>query len=338
MRNARDPGDRFPEFAEWVEFVKSVSSVMTGSPAPMPSAVRFTRRAFAIALVGGAIGIGTACPQPSDGSLEGIRALHAQERYGASLAQLQALMDEDPTDPEVNYLYGKALMETGEYARAIWALRRAAESTEYAFDAGMLLAQATLDSATPDQTIAAVDIALAAKPDDVGALALRAQAYLHADHPAKALADVERAIELDPDHPAILVPRVLALLALERVDEAEAVLDATERESDTAERPDGEEIQARLCLTDAALASDRGDDKSAEVMYADCLDAYPAAPLVVLQVADFYDSIGRPEHATALLRRTFEETRAARFGWALARRFHNRAREVQPDLPPAGAV
>ncbi len=55
-------------------------------------------------------------------------------------------------------------------------------------------------------------------------------------------------------------------------------------------------------------------------MFADCLDAYPTDPLVVLQAVDFYDAIDQQERATALLRRTFEETRAPHFGYALSRR------------------
>jgi len=304
----------------------------------MHSAVLFDRRALAMGLVCGALVVGTGCPQRSEWPLERIRELHARNQYEASLEGLRALMDDDPTDPEVNYLFGKALMQIGEYSLAIWPLRRAIESAEYAFDAGVLLAQATLDSGTPEHAIAAVDIAVAARPDSVEALALRARANLKAARRTQALADVERAVELDPDDPAILVPRVLVLLDLGRVDEAEAVLDASEHGAGTAEARADEDIHARLCLTNAAFASGNGDHKSAEVMYADCLDAYATDPLVVLEVVDFYDAIGQPEHATALLRRTFEETRAARFGSALSRRVRKFGEEAQPSPSPPGAV
>jgi predicted Zn-dependent protease len=243
-------------------------------------------------------------------------------------------MDEDPTDPEVNYLFGKSLMHTGEPSLAIWPLRRAVKSSAYAFDAGMLLAQATLDSRTPEDSIVAVDFALAAQPDNVEALALRAHAKLKVARHAEALADVERAVELDPGNFAIFVPRVLVLLEFQRVDEAEAVLDAEEHSEETADDPLGEEIQARLCLTNAAFAFGSGDRKSAEVMYADCLDAYPTYQLVVLQVVDFYDAIGQQERATALLRRTFEETRATHFGYALSRRVRRLGDEKQSISPP----
>jgi predicted Zn-dependent protease len=194
------------------------------------------------------------------------------------------------------------------------------KSSEYAFDAGMLLAWATLDSRTPGDAIDAVDIALAAEPDNVEALALRAHANFKAARHADALADVERAVGLDPDNPAILIPRVLALLEFERVDEAEAVLGAGEYAVETTEEQMVEETQARLCLTNAAFAVENGDHKSAEVMYADCLDAYPTHQFVVFQAVDFYDAIGQQGRATALLRQVFEETRAAHFGYALSKR------------------
>jgi predicted Zn-dependent protease len=286
----------------------------------MNTAVLFTRRILLLSLFCGPLVAGTACPQWSDDPLDGIRALHASDQFEESLEDLRALMDEDPTDPEVNYLLGKALMSIGEPSLAIWPLRRAVEYPEYGFEAGMLLAWATIDSRTSEDAIGAVDIALAAQPHNVDALALRAHANVKADRYADAWVDVERAVALDPDHPAILVPRVLVLLEFERIDEAEAALDAGKRALETVENQLDEEIQARLCLTNAAFAFEDGDRKSAEVMYADCLAAYPTQKLTVLQAVEFYDAIGQQERATALLRRTFEETRETYFGYELSRR------------------
>ena len=302
----------------------------------MNTAVQFARRAFPLALLCGALVAGTGCPQSSGDSLDKIRRLHARNQYEESLEGLQALMDEDPTNLEVNYLFGKTLMHIGELSLAIWPLRRAVESPEYAFEAGMLLARATLDSRTPEDAIGAIDIALAAEPDNVEALALRAHANLKASRHADALADVARAVELDSDNPAVLVPRVLVLLEFERIDEAEAVLNAGKHMAEPAEEPLGEEIQAKLCLTNAAFAVANGDHKSAEVLYADCLDAYPAHQLVVLHAVDFYDAIGQQERATVLLRRTFEETRATHFGYALARRVRQLVDEERLIPPPFG--
>jgi hypothetical protein len=73
-------------------------------------------------------------------------------------------------------------------------------------------------------------------------------------------------------------------------------------------------------------------------MYADCLGAYPTHQLVVLHAVDFYDAIGQQERATVLLRRTFEETRATHFGYALARRVRQLGDEERLIPPPFGEV
>jgi predicted Zn-dependent protease len=302
----------------------------------MNTAIEFARRVFLLGLLCGTLIAGAGCPQSSDDSLDEIRALHARNRYVESLENLRTLMDDDPTDPELNYLLGKALVHAGEPSMAIWPLRRAVEASEFAFDAGMLLAWATLDSRTPEDAVGAVDLALAAEPDNVEALALRAHANLKAERYADALADVERAAELDAGNPAILIPHVLVLLEFERVEEAEVALDAGQHMVEPAEEQMGDETQAKLCLTNAAFAVSNGDHKSAEVMYADCLDAYPTDPLVVFHAVDFYDAIGEQESATALLRRAFEETRATQFGYALARRVRRLGDEDRLVPPPLG--
>jgi len=286
----------------------------------MKPAVERTRPALWLGLLCGIL-LGTAgCSQSFGDRLNQVRELHAQGRYEASLEMLRALMDEDPTDPEVNYRFGKSLMEAGKPSLAIWPLQRAVESPAYAVEASMLLAEANLYSRTPEDAIAAVDVALAIEPNNVEALALRAHARLKAGHGADALADVERAVALEPDNPALWIPRVLALLEFDRFDEAQAVLDAGRHAAEVGEVPESEQTLARLCLANAGFAVDAGDEWSAEVIYADCLDAYPTDSRVVLDSAGFYDRIGEPERATALLRSTFENTRATEFGRALLRR------------------
>jgi tetratricopeptide (TPR) repeat protein len=299
-------------------------------------AVERMRRVLALGFCCGIWVGATGCSQSFGDRLNQVRELHAQGRYEGSLEMLRSLMDENPTDPEVNYRFGKSLMEAGEPSLAIWPLQRAAEYPQYAFEASMLLAQATLDSRAPEAAIAAVDVALAIEPDNVEALALRAHASLTAGRDVDALADVERAAALEPGNPALWIPRILALLAFDRFDEAEAVLKTGQHAAELGEEPASERIQARLCLANAGFAVDDGDEKSAEVIYADCLDAYPMDSHVVLSSVGFYDAIGEPERATALLRRTFEETRMKDFGYALSRRMR-RLREGARRDPPATA-
>jgi predicted Zn-dependent protease len=301
---------------------------------PMKSAFEWGRRTFTMGLLCGALVFGTACPQGSDDRLDEIRELHARNRYEDSLEGLRALMDVDPTDPEVNYLLAKALMQIGEPSLAIWPLQRVVELPDYAFDAGMMLGWATLDSRTPQDAVDAVDAALVARPDDIEALALRARANLKAGHYEDALTDIERAFELDPDNPAIFVPRVLALLEFDRVDEAESALDASVPVMESGEVLVPEKTQARLCLANAGFALENGDRKSAEVLFSDCLDAYPTDLRVVLAAVDFYDSTGEQERATDLLRQGFEDTQSKEFGHALLQRVRRLGDEERRNSPP----
>ena len=85
----------------------------------MKSADQFTRWVLLLALFCGALVVGIGCPQGSDDLLERVRGLHARNQHAEALEDLRALMDEDPTDFEVNYLFGKSLMHTGEPSLAI---------------------------------------------------------------------------------------------------------------------------------------------------------------------------------------------------------------------------
>jgi len=304
----------------------------------MNSAIDPARRAFSLGLLCGVVAVGTACPPGSSDPLDEIRGLHARNRYEESLEDLRALMDADPSDPEVNYLFAKTLMQIGEPSLAIWPLRRAVQFPDYAFDAGMMLAWATIGSRTPQDAVDAVDLALAVEPANVDALALRAHANFKAGHYAAALTDTERALEIEPENRAILVPRVLVLIEFDRFDEAEAALDAGNPKAEPGEEPLLEETQARLCLTNADFAFDNGDAKNAEVLFADCLDAYPTDPLVVLTAVDFYDAIDEQERATDLLRRTFEDTGSTEFGHVLVRRARRLGNERPHDSPRSSAT
>jgi predicted Zn-dependent protease len=143
-------------------------------------------------------------------------------------------------------------------------------------------------------------------------------------------------LEIDPDHPAIAVPRVLALLEFRRVDEAEAALAALDDAAPTdGFRADAqrrtEQLRARLCVANAALVFEANDPSSAEVLYRDCVDAYPSDPLVVLAVVDFYAAVERAEHGLELLRRAFRDSRSKALGWQLTQRARRRADDRARD-------
>ena len=252
--------------------------------------------------------------------LADVRELHANNQYAESLAPLRALLDENPDQPEVSLLLGKALMRTGDSSSAIWPLRRALESPDHVVEAGLLLGRAELASRTPRDVVNAVEHVLRVEPDNLEALLIRAQGYLKGSRHEEALAELERVVEIDPGNLNVLVPRVLALIKLERIDEAEQALLAAKEMLATTDRGVGKSIQSRLCVANALFAFEKGDLEHASELYEECLETYPSDRLVVSQTVAYFDRLKNPERATETLQQAFERTGDSYFRIALARR------------------
>src|SRR3990172_7468479 len=94
-----------------------------------------------------------------------------------------------------------------------------------------------LESRSSPDAVTTIDRVLAIAPENVDALELRAEAHLGTGSPVKALDDIDRVLLLDPENLSVLVPRVLALIAVERIDEAEAALETARERLET---PGGE--------------------------------------------------------------------------------------------------
>jgi tetratricopeptide (TPR) repeat protein len=285
----------------------------------MKTAVEFLSRVAPLLVLCGVIAAG-GCSRLDGDPLSEIREEHEKNQYRKSLDKLRALLDESPSDPETNFLLGRALMRIGDSSLAIWPLRKAAESPEFAVDSGMMLTQAMLMGRTPRDAVSAIEPVVAMEPDHVEALALRAQAYLRVDRHEDALADVSRVAELEPDNVAILVPRVIALIYLERIEEAGEALTAAKELLETTEQEVSESIRGRLCVANGMFAFENDQPEEAETLYRVCLETYPTNQLVVLETVALIDRLGRREDATKILRDAFEQTRSSVFGSALARR------------------
>ncbi len=261
----------------------------------------------------------SACGAPDD-PLAAVRELHANNQYAASLAPLRALLDENPDQPAVSLLLGKALMKTGDSSSAIWPLRRALESPDHVVEAGLLLGRAELSSRTPRDVVNAVEHVLRVEPDNVEALVIRAQGYLKGNRHEEALADLARVVEIDPGNLSVLVPRVLALIELKRIDEAEQALSTAQEILAATDREMGPSVQSRLCVANALFAFEKGDLEHASELYEECLETYPTDRLVIGQSVAYYDRLKDPERATETLRQAFERTGDTYFRVALARR------------------
>ena len=199
-------------------------------------------------------------------SVERVRDLQAQGDYAASVEPLRRLLDEGPGDPEVNYLYGLALVQTGKPSQAMWALRESSRDPAWAVRAGLEVAGAALSTRDFPAAVAASEAVLAVDPDNADALRMRGMAHLELmESPEESLANFDRLLEQSPEDFAALLYRMMALLALDEVDEARAVLEEVRRIGTESLLDD--EVVAHFCLIGATFAEEREELELAEGLF-----------------------------------------------------------------------
>jgi len=268
--------------------------------------------------------------RPGDPVAE-VRELHLAGRYDASLEPLRALVEERPEDPEVQYLYGVALVRTRQLTVAQFALRKAMETREWLVPAGLELAAAELLTDNAEAAIEATDRILEVEPDHLDALLLRARAHATSRRNYDlALADVDRALELDPGNIEALLLRVVSLLGLERVEEAGAAIALLEK---TAEEAEFEPAQtARFCAMRAVFTKEKRDFEEAERIFDGCLEATPADFTVTQEAIKFFDGQGRPDRSIEILRAALEaEPSVGIFRRSLAARLRQRGESEEAE-------
>ncbi len=261
---------------------------------------------------------GLACAEAED-PLVGIRRLHEEGRYEATIEQLRTLVDEDPSNAEAQFLLGSALLFSGNGGLAVWPLRAAAQATEYAISARMLLVQSMLESRTAPDSIQFIDEILELEPENISAFILRIKAYQAVGRHDDALVEIERVLELDPDNVRVLVPRVTALISTEQIEEAEKAIEDAQNQLDAIAIEDPS-FATMLCVARGLFAYEKGETEIAEVQYAECLEKFPLNAFVVQNAANFYQTIGQRDRAIELLKNALEETGNSTFRMALAQR------------------
>ncbi|MBW2232887.1 MAG: tetratricopeptide repeat protein [Deltaproteobacteria bacterium] len=270
---------------------------------------------------------GCEAPEP----VEEIRSLQAAGHYQASIEPLRTLLESRSADPEVYYLYGVALAHTQQPTLAIWPLGRAMESPEWLVPAGIQLAGAALTVRDLEMTIEATSRVLEVKPEHTGALLQRAFALsLTRQDYAGALADADRVLELEPDNSNARVIRGVALLGLDRVEEAgEAIEEATAHSEDSDLGVLG---SSRLCAVRASFAKEKEELERAEEIFEECLDAFPTAFLVVDEAVQFFDERGRRERSLEIIRTAANEAPASRsYRISLVMRLLGRGEEEEAE-------
>ncbi|MGB0618985.1 MAG: tetratricopeptide repeat protein [Myxococcota bacterium] len=240
-------------------------------------------------------------------SLEEIRALQSRGAFAQTLEPLRERLSEQPDDPELNFLYGGALLQTGSPDRAIWAMRKAARDPRWAEAAGLQLGSAALATREWANAIEIASEILGANPDSTAALLIRGNARLEEkSNYEAALADFERLIELQPTNVDAQASRVAALIAVGRVDDAARALDVLSDSEDTRSAPAS--VRARICTVTALFASERKLEEEAERRFSDCLEAHPRSNAVLEEYVAFLDTQRRGAEANDLLHSAVERS------------------------------
>jgi len=240
-------------------------------------------------------------PEPN---LDELRSFQQAGRFAETIGPLRGRLEETPDDPELNHLYGLALLQTGQAALAIWPLRKSAQDPERAADDGVLLIQAILAGGSAEDAVVVAERVLETAPDRVDLLRLKIAARMKAKQNEKALDDIERLLELKPDDSGALISRLVALLSLDRADEAEQAL--AEFGEALANVEGGFEWEPRVCGGTATFLKEKGDPEAAEKLWNDCLEQFPAEEMIVFSGVEFFTGISNPARASEILRRAYE--------------------------------
>jgi tetratricopeptide (TPR) repeat protein len=273
----------------------------------------------------------TACE--SHETLETIRQRQALGDVAGTIEPLRELLEAEPANAELNFLYGRALLSTGQLASATWPLRRAMQDPEWLVSAGTELAYATLTTGDYNEVVEITSRILAIHPENQTALLFRAQAHAHwKKDPEAALADADRVLELAPDAPAAFEPRILALIALDRLPEARESLAEAGRLLEETDAPSA--TLAWHCSTTAVFTAEAGERERAEEIWRDCLEKFPSNPSVVTGAVEFYDA-GEAENwqrSLDILSKAIEAMPGqTMFRYALAERLRRSGKPVEGE-------
>lgn len=242
-------------------------------------------------------------------SIADIEAMQAAGQMEASLDPLRDKLRADPEDPQLQFLYGRALWTTNRPGLAIWALTGAMRDTKFEVPAGKLLVNTLIMSEAWSDAEAICDDLLEGDLDDMtrsAILTLRSYSRQGSRQNYEgAIEDADRALDLDPDNREVLIPRTVALLELKRVEEAgEALkqLDELHREESSGLTGSG-----KFCTAGAMFALEKREMELARERFERCLEEFPAHGLLLSKALEFFDRNQEFERSVEILERALEE-------------------------------
>ncbi len=245
-----------------------------------------------------------ACGSDPEARLEGIRTQQELRDFAATVAPLRELLEASPEDPELNHLYGVALLGVGRPELAIWPLRKAAQEADRAIEDGLLLSQALLGGGSAADAVQEVLRVLELAPDRADVARLLLQTRLKAKQYEEALEAAALVLALEPDDPEALVGRLGAFLSLDRAEEAEQALAAFGEAVE--DLPDENPWHPRFCAGTASFATEKGEAEAAEAAWEECLEEFPGEELVVFGAIEFFSKQSNHARAMKILRSAHE--------------------------------
>lgn len=255
-------------------------------------------------LVVGATLAALACGSDPEKLLREIRSQQEAGQHAATIEPLRGLLRASPDDPELNHLYGAALLATRQPELAIWSLRKASQDPERAIEDGLLLATALLRGGSADDAVEQALHVLELAPDRADTRRLLLQARLQAKQHEEVLEDAANLLDLVPGDPEALMARAVALLSLDRADEAGPAI--AELGAAVKNLPAEAKWEPRLCAATATFTKEKGDPAAAEELWNECLEQSPGDPLVVFGAIDFFAERPGGDRSLQILRRAHE--------------------------------
>ncbi len=253
----------------------------------------------------------------------------AKARYDAAADVLRPVVSRPSVDPEILFLYGKALLRSGRPSLGLWSLARAVDGAPASSEVAWLHAEALLQGGDPETALRELDRLIALAPDAPRLVRLRAQANKRLLRFEQAIEDLERLAELEPRDFGALDQRIEMLEERGRIVEARAAIaDLRERLAEAAAPP---AVQGRVCGAGALFEHRQGELERARESFEACLAEHPAEPDVVLPWLIHLDAIGEQEAATqALVAATEGEGRTRLRLWlALGERHAQRGQQTR---------
>ena len=229
----------------------------------------------------------------------------AAGEYAESLELLRELIAVEPDNPELLFLYGRALVDSGRVGPASWPLRKAMEDPNWFERSAMLVASIEVAGGNLENAAEIYAEILEENPDNISVRIQRANVCARSPLlTEEALAEVDRILEISPDEIGAYKPRILAYLSLNKPEEAEQAMEELAARIDEKQYDD-ETSRGWLCATRAIFAAESGDEPLALERWAICEKEFPTHSNVVAQSVEFHRDRGDLKRALEIAETAF---------------------------------